>query len=199
VRPDAPHLTGDGMQRELVERAIRGDFDAFTDLVNASASHQYAIATLIVRDGDRAQDAVQEALVSAWRGLSALRDPDAWDAWLHRLTVRACYAAARREKRRTLVELPATRDHEPPGDADEPAVLAERDRLERELGRLPIDQRAVLVLHFYVGLPLTEAAVVLDIPPGTAKSRLHRGLETLRSTMVEEPDVPDGLAQERMA
>jgi RNA polymerase sigma-70 factor (ECF subfamily) len=187
------------MQRELVERAIRGDFDAFTTLVNASASRQYAIATLIVRDGDRAQDAVQDALVSAWRGLSALRDPDAWDAWLHRLTVRACYAAARREKRRTLVELPTTPDHEPAGADDEAAALAERDRLERELGRIPIDQRVVLVLHFYVGLPLTEAAVVLDIPVGTAKSRLHRGLEALRSTMVAEPDVPDGQAQERLA
>jgi RNA polymerase sigma-70 factor (ECF subfamily) len=187
------------MQRELVERAIKGDFDAFTALVNASAARQYAIATLILRDGDRAQDAVQDALVSAWRGLSALRDPDAWDAWLHRLTVRACYAAARREKRRTVVELPAVRDREPAAAADEAAVLAERDRLERELGRLPIDQRAVLVLHFYVGLPLTEAAVVLDIPAGTAKSRLHRGLEALRSTMVAEPDVPNGLAQEHLA
>jgi RNA polymerase sigma-70 factor (ECF subfamily) len=186
------------MQRELVERAIRGDYDAFTDLVHASASRQYAIATLIVRDGDRAQDAVQEALVSAWRGLSALRDPDAWDAWLHRLTVRACYAAARREKRRTVVELPAP-DCEPAGADKEVEALAERDRLERQLGRIPIDQRVVLVLHFYVGLPLSEAAVVLDIPVGTAKSRLHRGLEALRSTMVAEPGVPDGLAQERLA
>ena len=187
------------MQRELVERAIRGDYDAFTELVRASAARQYAIATLIVRDRDRAQDAVQEALVAAWRGLSALRDPDAWDAWLHRLTVRACYVAARREKRRTLVELPALTDREPAGGTDDPSAMAERDRLERELGRLPIDQRAVLVLHFYVGLPLTEAAVVLDIPAGTAKSRLHRGLEALRSTMVPEPNLPDGLAQERPA
>jgi RNA polymerase sigma-70 factor (ECF subfamily) len=187
------------MQRELVERAIRGDFDAFTALVNASASHQYAIATLIVRDGDRAQDAVQEALVAAWRGLNALRDPDAWDAWLHRLTVRACYVAARREKRRTLVELQGPSNREPVAATDEQTALAERDRLERELGRLPIDQRAVLVLHFYVGLPLTEAAVVLDIPAGTAKSRLHRGLAALRSTMVAEPNVPDDMAQERLA
>jgi RNA polymerase sigma-70 factor (ECF subfamily) len=187
------------MARELVERAIRGDFDAFTALVNASASRQYAIATLILRDGDRAEDAVQEALVAAWRGLSALRDPDAWDAWLHRLTVRACYAAARREKRRTLVEVRPAPDREPAGVADEPTALAERDRLERELGRLPIDQRAVLVLHFYVGLPLTDAAAVLAIPTGTAKSRLHRGIEALRSTMVAETGVPDGLAQERLA
>jgi RNA polymerase sigma-70 factor (ECF subfamily) len=187
------------MQRKLVERAIKGDYDAFAELVRASADRQYAIATLIVRDGDRAQDAVQEALVAAWRGMAALRDPDAWDSWLHRLTIRACYVAARREKRRTLVELPAAPDREPAGAMDEQSALAERDRIERELGRLPIDQRAVLVLHFYVGLPLTEAAVVLDIPAGTAKSRLHRGLEALRSTMVAEPGVSDGLAQERLA
>ena len=187
------------MQRELVERAIGGDYDAFAELVRASAPRQYAIATLIVRDADRAQDAVQDALVAAWRGLSALRDPDAWDAWLHRLTVRACYVSARREKRRTIVELQGPSGHEPAGATDEQTALAERDRLERELDRLPIDQRAVLVLHFYVGLPLTEAAVVLDIPAGTAKSRLHRGLEALRSTLAIEPDIPDGVAQEHLA
>ena len=184
------------MQRELVERAIRGDYDAFAELVRASAARQYAIATLIVRDGDRAQDAVQEALVAAWRGMGALRDPDAWDAWLHRLTVRACYVAVRRDIRRTRVELHSPRDREPAGATDEQTALEERDRLDQELGRLPIDQRAVIVLHFYVGLPLTEAAVVLDIPTGTAKSRLHRGLEALRSTMVAEHSVSDGLAQE---
>jgi RNA polymerase sigma-70 factor (ECF subfamily) len=187
------------MQREIVERAIGGDYDAFASLVRASAARQYAIATLILRDADRAQDAVQDALVGAWKGLGALRDPDAWDAWLHRLTVRACYVAARRDKRRTLVELHGVPDREPAGIADEPAVLAERDRLERELGRLPIDQRAVLVLHFYVGLPLTDAAVVLDIPTGTAKSRLHRGLQALRSTMSAEAEVADRLIQERPA
>ena len=164
-----------------MERAIKGDYDAFSVMVEASAPRQYAIATLILRDGDRAQDAVQDALVSAWRGLSALRSPDAWEPWLHRLTVRACYAAARREKRRTVVELHTVPDGAPLGGIDEPTLLAERDRLERELGRLPIDQRAIIVLHFYVGLPLTEAAAVLDIPAGTAKSRLHRGLEALRS------------------
>ncbi len=79
------------MQRELVERARSGDREAFSALAAASISRLYAVANLILRDGDRAQDAVQEALVSAWRDVRALRDPDAWDAWLNRLTVRACY------------------------------------------------------------------------------------------------------------
>ena len=187
------------MQRQLVERAIEGDFAAFSDLVTAAASRQYAIATLILRDRDRAHDAVQEALVAAWRGLSALRDPDAWEAWVHRLTVRACYAAARRDRRRSLVELPAAEDLELAGAGDESAAFAERDHMERELGVLPIDQRAVIVLHFYVGLPLTEAAIVLGIPPGTAKSRLHRGLETLRATMAGNRVAPAQLQQERPA
>jgi RNA polymerase sigma-70 factor (ECF subfamily) len=185
------------MQRELVRRAIDGDREAFADLVRSSASRQYALATLILRDGDRAQDAVQEALVSAWKGLSALRDPDAWDAWLRRLTVRACFHQVRREKRWRLVELHVLPDVEPVAADDAPAALAERDRVERALDRLPVDQRAVVVLHFHLGLPLTEAAQVLDVPVGTAKSRLSRGLETLRTAMRAEPEAHPVTATER--
>src|SRR6188472_2104640 len=104
------------MQRQLVERALRGDADAFSSLVDASLDRQYTVASLILRDGDRAQDAVQEALVSAWRDLRSLRDPGAWDAWLYRLTVRACYRLARTDRRRTVVEL-----HVMPDPAREPA------------------------------------------------------------------------------
>src|SRR3954469_15611115 len=106
------------MQRQLVERAMAGDFEAFEALVKGSAARQYAIATLILRDADRAHDAVQEALVGAWRGLSALRDPAAWDPWVNRLTVRACYAAAKQQRRRSLVELPARPELEVPAAHD---------------------------------------------------------------------------------
>jgi RNA polymerase sigma-70 factor, ECF subfamily len=176
------------MQRELVERAIGGDHDAFSVLVRASLARLYAVASLILRDGDRAQDAVQDALMLAWRDVRALRDPDAWEAWLHRLTVRACYQQARRERRRTLVEVHVDPDPEAAGGADMTVTLAERDRMQRELGRLAIDQRAVMVLHFWLDLPLTEAADILDIPVGTAKSRLHRGLAALRDSLRGEPD-----------
>ena len=178
-------------------RAIAGDYDAFSALVRTSASRQYAVATLILHDRDKAQDAVQDALIRAWRGLSALRDPSAWDAWLHRLTVRACYAAAHREKRRIQVEV--SRDRHEEGVFDEQASFGERDRMERQLRRLPLDQRAVLVLHFYVGLPLTEAAAILDIPTGTAKSRLHRGLEALRSALDTEGQIYEAQSTERSA
>ena len=93
------------MQQQLVERAQAGDHDAFSVLVRASYPRLHGVARLILRDSERAQDAVQEALVLAWRHVRALRDADAWDAWLYRLTVRACYRWARQVKRRDEIEL----------------------------------------------------------------------------------------------
>lgn len=176
------------MQRELVIRAIGGDHEAFATLVDGSIDRLYAVANLILRDGDRAQDAVQEALVSAWRDTRSLRNPDAWDAWLYRLTVWACYRHARNQRRRTLVELHVVPDPGTEPTSDIGFGIVERDRLERQLDRLRIDQRAVIVVHFYLGMPLTEVAEILDIPVGTAKSRLNRGLQALRDAMSAEPE-----------
>lgn len=187
------------MQRELVERAQAGDHEAFAVLARASSTRMYGIARLILRDSDRAQDAVQDALVSSWRHIRALRDPDAWDGWLYRLTVRACYQAARKVKRRDQVELHVVPDPEPAGPFDLSLAVADRDRLERELQRLSIDQRAVLVLHFYVGLSIADVAGVLDVPVGTVKSRLNRGLESMRASMRVEPEVRLHLMRERSA
>lgn len=187
------------MQRELVERARSGDREAFSVLAAASISRLYAVANLILRDGDRAQDAVQEALVSAWRDVRALRDLDAWDAWLNRLTVRACYRWARRERRRNLVELQLEPDEDVAGVADFARVLVDHDDLDRELGLLVMDQRVVIVLHFYLGLQLAEAASILDVPLGTVKSRLHRGLQALRDSMRPTPGAHDQIAAERSA
>ncbi len=184
-RSEGDRRSGVTMQVELVERARSGDHEAFAELAKASFGRLYGAARLILRDQDRAQDAVQEALVLAWKHVRAIRDPEAWDAWLYRLTVRACYRLARTAKRRDVNELHVELDTEP-GGHDFTGPLVERDRLGRELGRLPVDQRAVMVLHFYLDLPLTEAASVLDIPVGTAKSRLHRGLETLRLALTDE-------------
>jgi RNA polymerase sigma-70 factor (ECF subfamily) len=181
-----PGVRGGDMQRDLVERAIRGDHEAFTVLVKASLARLYAVANLILHDPDRAQDAVQDALILAWRDVRALRDPDAWGPWIHRLTVRACYQQSRRDRRRSLVELHVEADAGGARDIDMSVSHAERDRFDRELRRLAIDQRAVMVLHFYLDLPLSDAADILDIPIGTAKSRLHRGLTALRASLAAE-------------
>src|SRR4051795_10136668 len=190
--------SGRGMQVELVERARSGDHEAFSELARASFARLFGAAKLILRDEDRAQDAVQEALVLAWKHVRALRDPEAWDAWLYRLTVRACYRLAKSSRRRDVVELQVEPEAASPG-TDFTGTLVERARLGRELGRLPVDQRAVMVLHFYLDLPLTEAATVLDIPVGTAKSRLHRGLETLRLALAEDAAGAGRPSRERSA
>jgi len=168
-------------QRELAERAGRGDQDAFALLVGASIARLEAIARLILRDPELARDAVQEAYIRAWRNLPGLRDPDKLDAWLHRLTVNACLDTARRRKRRPIeVELSPL---SPPTVGDATGSIADRDELERGFRRLGEDQRAVLVLHYYVGLTVPALAETLGIPLGTAQSRLGRALVALRAAL----------------
>jgi len=181
------------MQRDLVERAMAGDHDAFSALAGASIGRLFSAARLILRDDGRAEDATQEALVAAWRDLSALRDPDRFDAWLHRLLVRACYREAKRGRRRWEIEI-GIRPIE--GAAPDPAInLADRDQLERGFRRLEVDQRIVLVLHYYLGLSLDESADTLGIPPGTVRSRLHRATAAMRAAL--EADARSPLQHER--
>ena len=177
------------MQRELVEAARDGDHEAFEVLASGAADRLYAIARLILRDADLAQDAVQETLADAWRGLPGLRDPERFDAWLHRLVVNACMDVVRSRKHLKanvhLIEIDLPH-------ADDTADVADRDQLERGFRRLRPEQRAVVVLRYYLGLPLPELARTLQIPLGTAKSRLHYALEALRAAVEADarPAVP---------
>jgi RNA polymerase sigma factor (sigma-70 family) len=183
------------MDRELVVLARGGDHDAFARLVAGSIGRLNAIARLILRDYTLAEDAVQDAFVDAWRSLPGLRDPDRFDAWLTRLLVRSCQDVRRRMRRRA-VELPLlSSDH--PDSTDHQAAFAVTDQIERGLQGLTVDQRAVLVLSFYLDLPLAEAASVLGIPTGTMKSRLHRAITALRAT-VDADDRPIARTAERM-
>ena len=169
------------MRRELVERAMAGDHDAFSELARVSIGRLYAVARLILRDPHRAEDATQEALVAAWRDLSALRDPDRFDGWLHRLLLRACYREASRGRRRWTVE---TEVREWDGMAPDPtADFADRDQLERGFRRLPPEQRAILVLRHYLGLEPAEIAETLGIKEGTARSRLHYAHRAMRAAL----------------
>jgi RNA polymerase sigma-70 factor (ECF subfamily) len=168
------------MQRDLVERAGKGDHDAFAALVAGRIGRLDGAARLILRDPDQAKDAVQEALLSAWRALPTLRDPDLFDAWIHRLLVRACVDESRR-LRRHRVDVPLGELEVP--SADEAAALADRDELARGFRRLSTEQRSLIVLHHYLALPLPEVADAMGIPLGTAKSRLHRALSALRASL----------------
>jgi RNA polymerase sigma-70 factor (ECF subfamily) len=167
-------------RRSLVEAARSGDRAAFDALARSTVARLDAAARLILRDDEAARDAVQDAYVRAWRDLRGLRDPDRFDAWLHRLLVNACYDEARRQRRQMHMELT---DAVHPTAPDAFAAGQDRDALERAFRTLSADQRAVIVLHYYLDLPLTEAAPALEVPVGTAKSRLHRALQTLRLTL----------------
>jgi RNA polymerase sigma-70 factor (ECF subfamily) len=173
------------MQNELVRRAQQGDHEAFGTLVHGVISRLYATSRLILRDADRAEDAVQDALVEAWRDIRGLRDPDRLDAWLHRLLVRACYRAASRDRRRRVVEIPLAFDHDAPV-ADGLASIGLRDQLERAFDRLSTEHRTILVLAYFADLSLADTAAVLGIPVGTAKSRLHRATEALRAALAAD-------------
>ena len=170
------------MGRDLVERARKGDHDAFAELAGAAISRLDATAWLMLRDKDLAMDAVQNALLRAWRDLPTLRDPDRFDPWLRRLVVRACFDELRRLRRRPI-EVVITDTTDLPFIADSASALADRDQLERGFRRLDPDERAVLVLHHYLDLPLPEVAATLRIPLGTAKSRLYRGLREMRAAL----------------
>jgi len=185
------------MQQELVERARRGDHDAFATLAGAAIFRLDAAARLILRDPDQAKDAVQETLVRAWRDLPTLRSPDRFDAWLHRLLYRACIDEARRLRRhRVDVELTPI---DSPEIRDMTSSVTDRDQLERGFSRLEPEARALIVLHHYLDLPLPEVATVLGIPLGTAKSRLHRALGSMRAALDADARPPSDLAEGRVA
>jgi RNA polymerase sigma-70 factor (ECF subfamily) len=177
------------MQRELVLRARNGDHGAFSTLAADAFDRLHRTARLILRSDDRAADAVQEALMAAWLHIRAVRDPDRFDAWLHRLLIHACYREARRVKHRQVVEIHMTAP-DAFSDSDAQELTAVRDQLERGFRRLTPEQRAVLVVHHYLGLSDAEAATVLDIAVGTFKSRLNRASAALRAALEADERTP---------
>jgi RNA polymerase sigma factor (sigma-70 family) len=169
------------VDRELVTRARDGDRAAFASLVASSIDALDRLARLITRDPERAQDAVQETFIKAWRDLPSLRDVDRFDAWLRQLLVRSCIDELRR-RRRLSVEVELV-DAMHPSVSDSTISIADRDALQRAFRRLDPEQRALVVLYYYQGLSLEEVAAALRIPAGTAKSRLFRARELLRAAL----------------
>ncbi len=168
------------MSVEEVERAMRGDHDAFGALIGASANRLYALASLILRDADRAQDATQEAIVRAWRELPRLRDPERFDAWLRRMVVNACYDEGRRTRRRAEVSLLHLSDHQ---TGDTTARFAESERIDQAFRRLPLEQRTTLVLQHQFGMSHVDIAETLGIPVGTVKSRIRYATAAMRAAL----------------
>jgi RNA polymerase sigma-70 factor (ECF subfamily) len=169
------------VDRDLVLAARGGDREAYADLVRSRGDRLFGIAQRILRDVDRTEDAVQDALVIAWRDLPGLRDPDRFDAWLHRLLVRSCITEAKRERR--LAANVRILPMDIPAATDEFLSVADRDQLDRGFRRLPPEQRALLVLRHFAGLEPAEIAEVLGVPAGTVRSRLHHAHRAMRAAL----------------
>jgi RNA polymerase sigma-70 factor (ECF subfamily) len=184
------------MDRDLVKRARSGDQEAFADLVHQVSDSLFGVARRILRDPGLAEDVLQNALVTIWRKLPHLREPERFEAWAFRILVNACYADASRNRRwaATVRALPVGRVDQ----TDDYQAISDRDELDRAFRRLPLDQRAVFVLHHHVGLPLVVVAATLGIPDGTARSRLHYATRALR-TAFEASRTPTKVQEGRTA
>jgi len=169
------------VDQDLVVRAQRGDREAYETLARSAAPRLYLTAHRIVRDTDRADEAVQQTLVAIWRELRSLRDPARFDAWTYRLVVRFCLLESRRAQRTGVREIRL--DEMIPSATDAFGASDLRDQLDRALGELSPDHRAVVVLHHYAGLSLAEIAEILAVPYGTVGSRLHHATRSLRSAL----------------
>ncbi|NUS18021.1 MAG: RNA polymerase sigma factor SigM [Streptomyces sp.] len=171
---------GEAEDADLLARHVAGEADAFGELVRRHRDRLWAVALRTLGDREEAADAVQDALVSAFRAAHTFRGQSAVTTWLHRITVNACLDRARRAAtRRTaaMAEDDSLEAHlEPHESAEAPA---EREELHRELltalATLPAEQRAALVLVDMQGYPVAEAAAMLAVPEGTVKSRCARG------------------------
>ena len=169
------------MDRDLVESAQQGDLDAFALLAHACGDRMFGIARRILRDHDRAEDAVQNALVVAWRELPRLRDPARFEAWITRLLIHGCYTEYRRVRRHATNVRALPTDG--PAGPDDLARVVDRDQLDRGFRRLRADHQAILILRHYVGLEPGEIARTLELPEGTVRSRLHYAHRAMRAAI----------------
>jgi RNA polymerase sigma-70 factor (ECF subfamily) len=166
--------------RDLLTRHVEGDPEAFGEIVRRHRDRLWAVALRTLGDREEAADAVQDALVSAYRAAHTFRGQSAVTTWLHRITVNACLDRARKAASRKTAPVDDTERLEQLLEPHESASApAERNDLHRQLlealGTLPYEQRAALILVDMQGYPVAEAARILDVPTGTVKSRCARG------------------------
>ncbi|MEV7090397.1 RNA polymerase sigma factor SigM [Streptomyces sp. NPDC093085] len=171
---------GESSDQDLLSAHVAGHPRAFGELVRRHRDRLWAVALRTLGDREEAADAVQDALVSAFRAAHTFRGHSAVTTWLHRITVNACLDRARKAASRKTSPMDDTERLEQLLEPHESAEApAERQDLHRELlaalATLPVDQRAALILVDMQGYPVAEAAAVLGVPVGTVKSRCARG------------------------
>jgi RNA polymerase sigma factor (sigma-70 family) len=185
------------MDLTLVEAARSGDEEAFASIARGSADRLFVVAHRILRDIGRAEDAVQQTLVAAWRDLPALRETERFEAWLHRILVHACYAEAKRASRWSAIVAILPVDGFATRDTTQDIVA--RDALDRGFRRLPAEQRAAFVLRHHLGWSVAEIAENLGVPIETIRSRIRYAKSTLRAALDADARATTTASRERMA
>jgi RNA polymerase sigma-70 factor (ECF subfamily) len=181
--------------RALVAAHVAGDPDAFTELVRRHRDRMWAVALRTAGDPEEAADALQDALISAYRNAASYRGEAAVTTWLHRVVVNACLDRMRRRKARPSVPLmdddPDSGARAVPDPRDDMDRLELRMEIDKALRALPVDQRSAIVLVDVEGLSVAEAATLLGVPEGTVKSRCSRGRARLAVALagLRNPDV----------
>ncbi len=172
----------EGMDTELVIRAQQGDRAAFAELAVLVGDRLHSVAHRMLRDVGLAEDASQQTLLKAWQELPRLREPERFEAWTYRLLVNVCHAEWRRRKR-SLAALPDLDSVPEPISPDDMAIVIDRDQLERGYSRLSMDHRVVVVLRYYLDMPVAQIAETLGVGEGTVKSRLYHAMRGLRAAL----------------
>jgi RNA polymerase sigma-70 factor (ECF subfamily) len=168
---------------ELIDQYLKGDIDAFNELVSAHEDRVFAICLRMLRNRDAALDAAQDTFLTVFRKADRYKAQAAFSTWLYRVTVNACYDHLRREKRKRADQLPDTYD---PVDvqANDPFNAVEvRPDIEEALANLSVEFRAAVVLVDLQGMSLEQASDTLDVPTGTIKSRLFRARRQLAQSL----------------
>ncbi len=181
---------------ELLRAHVAGDPAAFEEIVRRHRDRLWAVALRTMREPEEAADALQDALISAYRAAGSFRGDSAVTTWLHRIVVNACLDRIRRRQVRSTVPLPEEGPGEP---ADVRDRVAERDTamvIEAALGQLPAEQRAAIVLVDIEGYSVADTAAMLDVAEGTVKSRCARGRARLAILLgqLRNPDAPEVVA-----
>jgi RNA polymerase sigma-70 factor, ECF subfamily len=200
-RPDYPRTvhgaeSGDLSDVQLLRAHVDGDRYAFDVLVTRHRDRLWAVALRTMRDPDEAADALQDALVSAFRAAGSFRAESAVTTWLHRIVVNACLDRIRRRRARPTVALPVEGPGEPVERRDR---IAERDTsmvIEAAMGELPVEQRAAITLVDLEGYSVADSARILGVAEGTIKSRCARGRARLAILLghLRNPDGPPVVA-----
>lgn len=182
-------------ERELIEKAGRGDAYAFEQLISAHENKMYAVALRMCGNREDAQDCLQEAMLRVYRAMSGFKGQSSFSTWVYRITMNSCLDELRRRKSRTATSLDAMLENgfapSDEGDTPEQSSLRSEQRraLEQAIAKLPEDMRAAIVLRDIQGCSYDEIAEALNANVGTIKSRISRGREKLRAALLAQPEL----------